>query len=193
MTSAQQVTQPRSQEQHSADKSQKPICSFYRKGNCRYGISGRGFENTFLGLVQRWVYYRSVCCLGCVDFSKKMSDIPEVSVRAMGWELCTFDSCSYFRAAFDTHDMCAPCRHKEGHQECTRESNCQCCINWSDIKWSLYECNLQQKEKRRQKKLDEMLHQFLWKTPWQLALKIQKTQQQRNLRWETLEISSSLC
>ena len=42
MTSAQQVTQPRSQEQRSADQSQKPICSFYRKGNCRYGISGKG-------------------------------------------------------------------------------------------------------------------------------------------------------
>ena len=33
--------------------------------------------------------------------------------------------------------------------------------------------------------------QSLWKTPWQLALKIQKTWQQRNWRWKNLEVSSS--
>ena len=102
----------------------------------------------------------------------------------MACELYTFDSCSRFHVAYDTHDMCAPCRHKEGHQECTRDSNCQYCINWSDIEWSLYERNLQRKGYRRQKKL--------WKTPWQLALKIQKTRQQRNRRWKILEVSLSL-
>ena len=110
----------------------------------------------------------------------------------MACELYTFDSCSRFHVAYDTHDMCAPCRHKEGHQECTRDLNCQNCTNWSDIEWSLYERNLQQKGYRRQKKLDKMQLQSLWKTPWQLALKIQKTRQQRNRRWKILEVSLSL-
>ena len=84
-----------------------------------------------------------------------MSDIPEAGMGAMVCGLYTFDSCLRFHVAYDTHDMCAPCRHKEGHQECTRDSNCQYCINWSDIECSLYERNLQQKGKMRQKKLDK--------------------------------------
>ena len=152
----------------------------------------RGFEDSFFGLVQRRVHYRSVYCLGWVDLSRKMSDIAEAGTGAMACELYTFDSCSRFHVAYDTHDMCAPCRHKEGHQECTRDSNCQYCINWSDIEWSLFERNLQRKGYRRQKKLDKTQLQSLWKTPWQLALKIQKTRQQRNQRWKILEVSLSL-
>ena len=110
----------------------------------------------------------------------------------MACELYTFDLCSRFHVAYDTHDMCATCRHKEGHQECTRDLNCQYCTNWSDIEWSLYEHNLQQKGYRRQKKLDKTQLQFLWKTPWQLALKILKTRQQRNRRWKIPEVSLSL-
>ena len=110
----------------------------------------------------------------------------------MAHELYTFDSCLHFRVAYGTYDMHVPCRHKEGHQECARDSNCQYCINWSDIKWSVYDRNLQRKGKRRQKKLDKMQRQSLQKTPWQLALKIQKTWQQKNCRWKILEVSSSL-
>ena len=125
----------------------------------------RGFEDSFCGLVQRQVHYCSVCCLGGVDFSRKMSDVHEAAAGAMANELYIFDLCLHFRAAYHVHDMCAPCRHKEGHQECTRNLNCQYCINWSDIEWSLYERSLQRKGKRRQKKLDKMQHKSLRKTP----------------------------
>ena len=118
-------------------------------------------------------------------------DISEAAVVVMARELYTFDSYWHFRAAYDTHDMCAPCRHKEGRQECTRVSNCQYFINWSDIEWSLYERNLQ-RTGRRQRKLDQMQRHSLRKTPWQLALKIQKTVQQRNRRWRILIVRSSL-
>ena len=107
------------------------------------------------------------------------------------WALC-FDLCSHFRIAYHTHYMCAPCRHNEGHQEYNRDLNFQYCINWSGIEWSLHESNLQQKGKKRQKKLDKMQRQSLQKTPWQLALKIQKARQQRNQRWKILEVRSSL-
>ena len=141
----------------------------------------RGFEDAFFGLVQRRVQYHSVCCLGCADFSRKMSDNSEAAMGGMAREL-------YVLICY----MCAPCRHKEGHQECTRDLNFQYCINWSDIEWSLHESNLQQKGKKRQKKLDKMQRQSLQKTPLQLALKIQRTRQQRNRRWKILEVRSSL-
>ena len=57
-----------------------------------------------------------------------MSDVPEEAAGAMVRELYTFDLCLHFRAAYDTH-MCAPCTHKEEHQECTRDLNCRYCIN----------------------------------------------------------------
>ena len=60
-------------------------------------------------------HYRSVYCLGCIDLSRKMSDIPEGGMGTMACELHTFDSCLRFHVAYDTLDKCAPCRHKEGH------------------------------------------------------------------------------
>ena len=57
-----------------------------------------------------------------------MNDVPEEAAGAMVRELYTFDLCLHFRAAYDTH-MCAPCTHKEEHQECTRDLNCRYCIN----------------------------------------------------------------
>ena len=59
-----------------------------------------------------------------------MSDVPEAATGAMAHEFYTFDSCSYFRAAYDNHTMCAPCRHQEGHQGSKRGSNYQYHINW---------------------------------------------------------------
>ena len=37
-----------------------------------------------------------------------------------------------------------------------RDDNCQFCLGWTDIEWSLYKCNLQRKEKRKQKKFDKV-------------------------------------
>ena len=47
-------------------------------------------------------------------------------------------------------------------------------------------------EGKKRQKPDKMQRQSIQKTPWQLALKIQKTRQQRNWRWKSLEVRSSL-
>ena len=85
-----------------------------------------------------------------------MSDVPETAAGAMARGLSTFDTYLLFRVVYDSHDMYATCRHIEGRQECTRESNCLYCLNMSDIEWSLYGHNLQRKEKRKQMELDKV-------------------------------------
>ena len=121
-----------------------------------------------LGYVVRW--YSEDCFLVSAEpsavslslllelrwFGGKMSDVPETAPGAMARGLSTFDTYLLFRVVYDSHDMYATCRHIEGRQECTRESNCLYCLNMSDIEWSLYGHNLQRKEKRKQMELDKV-------------------------------------
>ena len=84
----------------------------------------------------------------------KMSDVPESAANALA-KLKTFDKCSHFRASFDTYDMCASCRAKEGRPECTREDNCVACVSWDDVIWDLYGKNIQHRQRAKQRKIEK--------------------------------------
>ena len=80
----------------STEEETKPICSFYRKGQCRYGISGKGCNRAHPSLCRKLMTSGNKSPHGCTKGKECDKFHPKMCQSAMAHRECLNDTCSLY-------------------------------------------------------------------------------------------------
>lgn len=74
----------------------KPICSFYRKGQCRYGISGKGCPRAHPTLCRKLMNHGNKSPRGCTKGNECNRLHPKMCSSSINYAECLNESCSLY-------------------------------------------------------------------------------------------------